>query len=118
MAKKCVFLQRLFLNRELSAASPVAPFPAEDPVWIDVRTAVEHVVDRIDGDIRISHGDIVAGVTELFPDKATEIHLYCRSGARSSRALAALKASGYTNLYNAGGIDDARKARGIDHSLC
>ncbi len=105
------------LNLVLLAVLPVSSLAYAEadsgPVWIDVRTVFEHAIDRIDGDIRISWGDIVEGVTELFPDKETEIHLYCRSGARSSRALAALKAYGYNNVFNAGGIGDARKQRGL-----
>lgn len=85
-----------------------------DPIWIDVRSSLEHKIDNIEGDIRISHGDIVEGVNKLFPDKTTEIHLYCRSGGRAGKAMAALKRAGYTNVSNAGGIDDARKERSIE----
>lgn len=84
-----------------------------EPVWIDVRTSMEHSIDSIEGDMRISHGEIVPEVTRLFPDKNTELHLYCRSGGRAGKAAAALKEAGYTNVSNAGGIDDARKARGL-----
>jgi len=82
-------------------------------VWIDVRTPVEHALDSIEGDMRISQGDIVPEVTKLYPDKNTEIHLYCGSGKRAGQAAEALEQAGYTNVSNAGGIDDARKARGL-----
>ncbi len=85
-----------------------------DAVWIDVRTAMEHAVDNIDGDVRIPHDEIVEGVSERYPDKSTEIHLYCRSGGRAGQAADALEAAGYTNVANAGGIDDARESRGLD----
>ena len=84
-----------------------------DPVWIDVRTALEHAIDSIDGDRRISHGDIVEKTSELYPDKNTEINLYCRSGNRADKAKAALNAAGYTDVTNSGSIDDARLARGL-----
>lgn len=84
-----------------------------ETIWIDVRTALEHKVDHIDGDIRISHGDIVPEVSKLYPDKNTEIHLYCRSGGRAGKAMAELKVLGYTNISNAGSINDARKERKI-----
>lgn len=83
-------------------------------VWIDVRSSIEHSIDSIDGDIRISHGDIVEEVSELFPDKNTQIHLYCRSGGRADKAMSALIDAGYINVSNAGGIDDARKERGLN----
>lgn len=84
-----------------------------DAVWIDVRSSAEHYIDSIEGDVRISHGDIVEGVNKLYPDKNTEIRLYCRSGGRAGLAMSALKEAGYTNLSNAGGISDARKERGL-----
>jgi|TARA_B110000908_G_C10157866_1_gene404534 phage shock protein E len=84
-----------------------------DGTWIDVRSEAEHRVDSIEGDVRISHADIVKGVTEMFPDKDTEIQLYCRSGRRSGKAMSALQEAGYTHVSNAGGIDQARKKRGI-----
>lgn len=84
-----------------------------DPVWIDVRSESEHAADRIAGDQRISHDAIVSGVEALYPDKNTEIYLYCRSGGRAGRAMDALLEAGYTRVINAGGIDDARRQRGI-----
>lgn len=83
-------------------------------IWIDVRSSIEHSIDSIEGDIRISHGDIAEEVSELFPDKNTQIHLYCRSGGRADKAMSALIGAGYTNVSNAGGIDDARKERGLN----
>ena len=85
----------------------------DNAVYIDVRTWVEHKVDHIEGDTRIHVSDIVEGVTEQFPAKDTPIRLYCRSGVRSSRALDKLKAKGYLDVQNLGGIKDARKLRGI-----
>lgn len=72
------------------------------------------IIDNIEGDIRIPHDDIVEGVSEQYPDKSTEIQLYCHSGGRAGQAADALKAAGYTNVANAGGIDDARETRGLD----
>lgn len=82
-----------------------------DPVWIDVRSVLENKIDNIEGDIRISHSDIVEGVSKIYPDKDTDIRLYCRSGVRAGKALSALQDAGYTNVHNVGGINDARKLR-------
>ena len=84
-----------------------------DAVWIDVRSMVEHSIDNIEGDIRISDGDIVQEVGRIFPDKDTEIHLYCRSGGRAQKAMSALGKAGYTNVSNVGSINDARNERGL-----
>ena len=84
-----------------------------DPIWVDVRSSIEHTVDKIEGDTRISYGEVVQGVSKMFPDKNTEIRLYCRSGGRADKAMSALKEAGYTNVSNAGGIDDVRRERGL-----
>jgi len=84
-----------------------------ETIWIDVRSELEHKVDSIEGDLRISHSDIVPEVQKLFPDKNTEIKLYCRSGGRAGEAAKALESAGYTHEESVGGIDDARKYRGI-----
>ncbi len=84
-----------------------------DATWIDVRSSIEHSIDNIEGDLRVSHADIVEEVSAQFPDKNTEIKLYCRSGGRAGKAMSALKAAGYSNVFNIGGIDDARKVRGL-----
>lgn len=84
-----------------------------EAVWIDVRSALEHKIDNIEGDVRISHNEIVQGIGAIAPDKNTEVQLYCRSGGRADKAMAALKDAGYTNVHNAGGIEDARRQREI-----
>lgn len=91
----------------------LAGFAQADTQWIDVRSVPEHLLDSIEGDLRVSHTDIVEVVAERFPDKDTEIALYCRSGNRAGVAMEALQKAGYTQVTNAGGIEDARRARGI-----
>jgi len=80
-------------------------------VWIDVRTEAEHRQNHIDGDPHIPHENIVAQVTKRFPDKDTEINLYCQSGIRAGKAKSALESAGYTNVNNLGGVAAAREAR-------
>lgn len=87
-----------------------------ETMWIDVRTSLEHLMDNIDGDIRITHTNILQQASEVVPDKNTQIRLYCRSGRRAEIALSALREAGYTNVINAGSIDDARRERGLTRS--
>lgn len=88
-------------------------FAYSETVWIDVRTAEEYQQDHIDGDLWIPHEQIVAGIEKRFPDKSTDLHLYCRSGRRAGIALSMLQEAGYVNVSNAGGIDDARNERSM-----
>lgn len=95
------------------AASCCGMWAHADAIWIDVRSVMEHAVDHIEGDMRITHDKITQKVSELLPDKSTEIKLYCRSGGRAGKAASALMEAGYTNVSNAGGIEDAREERGL-----
>ena len=103
MKKTLVFMGAMFLTSLAFAAT----------VWIDVRTAEEYAQDHINGDPRISYEEIVPGVQKMYPDKNTDIRLYCRSGHRAGVALTKLKEAGYTHVTNVGSIGDARKERGL-----
>ena len=98
----------------LSTCFSTLLYAETNTVWIDVRSVLEHKISNIEGDIRLSHTDIADKVNELFPDKDTEIRLYCLSGGRAGKALTALNEAGYTNVQNVGGISDARKQRGLE----
>ena len=99
-------------------ATLVSSLTLASPVWIDVRSAQEYAQDHISGDKQIPYEHIVPEVEKLFPDKDTEIHLYCRSGRRAGIAMSKLKAAGYHNVSNAGGIGDARKSRALVQESC
>ena len=113
MRQKASFILLCFCFIAVNSGAQEAITLPDNAVYIDVRTWLEHKVDHIEGDTRIHVSDIVEGVTEQFPAKDTPIRLYCRSGVRSSRALDKLKAKGYLDVQNLGGIKDARKLRGI-----
>lgn len=84
-----------------------------DPVWIDVRSQAEYEKGHIDGDLLITHTEIGKRITELFPDKETEIHLYCEKGGRAADAKYTLESLGYTNVANEGGIRDVLNKRNL-----
>jgi phage shock protein E len=53
----------------------------------------------------------LAEVSKIYPDKNTEILLYCRSGGRAGKALSSLNNAGYKNVQNMSSIGDACKIR-------
>ena len=108
MKMRLLFKMPLFI-----VALLLSSFSYAEAVWVDVRSAVEYSLDHIEGDVRIAHSEIVEGMSKLHPDRATQIRLYCRSGGRANKAMQALTAAGYTQVSNVGGINDARKARGL-----
>jgi phage shock protein E len=72
---------------------------------IDVRSAAEFEDESYPGAVNIPLHLIPAKLDEFGP-KDGAIVLYCASGARSAMAARLLKQEGYSNVVNAGGIDD------------
>lgn len=69
---------------------------------VDVRTPPEFA----DGHLPQAVNYPLSALNIHFADiaKDTQIVLYCRSGNRSGKAYQYLKAKGFTNLHNAGGL--------------
>jgi rhodanese-related sulfurtransferase len=75
------------------------------PFLLDVREVVEHELVRLDGDVLIPLGELVARQQELDPDR--EIVVYCHHGNRSGRATAYLRHNGFPHARNLrGGIEE------------
>jgi molybdopterin/thiamine biosynthesis adenylyltransferase/rhodanese-related sulfurtransferase len=76
---------------------------ATDLLVVDVREPGEHAAGAIPGSVNVPLPRIEADPSAV-PDGA-QVVLYCRSGARSARALAALRAAGRPGvLHLAGGM--------------
>lgn len=86
-----------------------ANLPAEWQ-WVDVRTPEERAEGYIrDDSVHIELTDLAVRAGEI--DRERPVVVYCRSGARSGMAVAALRAGGYDATNLAGGIlawDEAR----------
>ncbi|NNL04964.1 MAG: rhodanese-like domain-containing protein [Xanthomonadales bacterium] len=84
--------------------------------WVDVRTAQEYAAGHVEGAVNIPYTEIVERVGEVTDDKDATLYLYCRSGRRSGIATEALEAAGFSQVVNAGGLEDARKkAQAMEH---
>ena len=79
---------------------------ADEPgaVLLDVREPDEYRAGHIPGSINLPVKRVAAEAATVLPDKAAPVYVYCLSGARSSRAVEALKAVGFSNVTNVGGI--------------
>ena len=75
---------------------------SENALLLDVRTKPEYESGHIEGSRWLPLEDI--SKPELMIDKETEIYVHCLSGARSSLAASYLRASGYKNVHDIGGI--------------
>ena len=94
-----------------SAVSDAPGKPAAVPsaiVLIDVRSADEYASGHLRGAVNIPHDRITEEIGSVAADKSTPVILYCRSGRRAETTLNALKAAGYENVSNYGGLEDAR----------
>lgn len=85
-----------------------AEVPA-NAVWIDVRTPAEYAQGHLPQAQLIPYDGIEVGVAGLHLSKGAPIYLYCAVGGRAEKARQSLLAQGYTNVTNAGGLEDARQ---------
>jgi len=70
---------------------------------IDVRTEKEYMTAHIKGAVWISRGTLEFDIQDVTLDPKADIVLYCRSGARGSLAMLALKDLGYENVKDLDG---------------
>ncbi len=75
---------------------------------VDVRTPAEFADGYYPGAVNIPLSVLAARMNELEP-KDAPIVLYCASGARSGQGARLLKQAGFTDVINAGGLDDMPK---------
>lgn len=75
----------------------------KDAVLLDVRTTEEYQGGHIGGSVNLPLDKIETAHT-IIHKKETPVYVYCHSGARSSRACKQLRAMGYREAINIGGI--------------
>ena len=76
---------------------------AADAVLLDVRMPQEYRDGHIPGSQNVPLQQLDK-VDEVADNMDTALYVYCRSGVRSRQAVSLLKAMGYTNVHNIGGI--------------
>ncbi len=80
---------------------------------IDVRTPAEFAEGHLDGAINIDwQGATFAADIAQFDTAGTYV-IYCRSGNRSEQAISAMTEMGFTDLTNAGSVDEAAALTGL-----
>ncbi len=72
-------------------------------VIVDVREDDEWQAQHIPDALHIPLGQLNNRLAELDPYKQTRIITQCQKGGRSKKALEALKAAGFSNVYNLDG---------------
>jgi len=81
----------------------------EDYLIVDVRRQDEYEAGHIPGAINVPNESIQEwdeSVEAALPDRDRLLFIYCRTGRRSKQAAYVLFDSGYTRVYEFGGIND------------
>ncbi len=78
---------------------------------LDVRTAREHAIVRLDPCVHVPVQELEDSLDQLLPWRDHEIIVLCHHGIRSARAQACLRAHGFTRVRNLTGGIDAYAAR-------
>ena len=81
----------------------------KNAVLLDVRTPEEHNHGYLEGAVLLPLAELESKIFSKVSGKNTPIYIYCRSGRRAGTAVEKLKAMGYTDLHNLGGLKDAQK---------
>lgn len=82
-------------------------------VLLDVRSPEEYASGYLQGARNIPHDRIGTEIAAVVPDKSAQVILYCRSGRRANTALEVMRAMGYTDVSNYGGLEDAQERLGL-----
>lgn len=95
-------------------ADTLTDSPAKDTrMIIDVRTPAEFATGHLDGavNIDIQSPDFTDRIGEL--ERSGSYVVYCRSGNRSGMAMAQMLDMGFTDVSNAGSVEEASTSLGI-----
>ncbi|HHF3079222.1 TPA: rhodanese-like domain-containing protein [Vibrio diabolicus] len=76
---------------------------------VDVRTPQEFSEGHLDNAVNFPLSELDKHFQAVDKDQA--IVLYCRSGNRSGQAYQYLQSQGFTNLHNAGGLEELQDAK-------
>ncbi|MEP6513287.1 MAG: rhodanese-like domain-containing protein [Parafilimonas sp.] len=75
----------------------------EGATLIDVREDNEWQADHAKDSLHLSRGIIERDIVQQFPDKNTELILYCGGGFRSALSADNLQKMGYSNVFSMAG---------------
>jgi phage shock protein E len=98
----------LFCNPNAESKNKVETLLKQNALVVDVRTIEEFNSEHFPNAKHIPLNEIENRISE-FGDKTKPIILYCRSGNRSGKAKLILEQAGFTNITNAGGLNDMTK---------
>ncbi len=93
------------------AAKQAWPMIEQGALLIDVRTSGEFAQGHIDGALNIPYQEIDKLMSAIGTDKTRPVVVYCRSGNRSGKSKVVLESKGYTNIFNATGLEALKETK-------
>ncbi|MDD9180270.1 MULTISPECIES: rhodanese-like domain-containing protein [Aliivibrio] len=101
----CLLLSMLSFSCWASERSEQAwALVEQGALLIDVRTPGEFSQGHLTDAANLPLSTVETAFANI--DKDTPIVVYCRSGARSGRAMSYLQQEGYTQVHNGGGLEE------------
>ena len=93
------------------AARQAWPMIENGALLVDVRSEKEFEQGHLEGAIRIDWDNTDALIAAIGSDKQRQVVFYCRSGNRVGKSITVLKTRGYTNIFNATGLEALQKTK-------
>jgi phage shock protein E len=93
------------------AAKKAWPMIESGALLVDVRSKAEFDKGHLDGAIRIDWDKTDALVQAIGMNTQRPVVFYCRSGNRAGKSIVELKTRGYTNIFNATGLEALRETK-------
>lgn len=84
--------------------------------WIDVRVPEQYQAQHIKNAINVPLKNLESGIQAVTQNREDTLYLYCNSGRQSGFAEARLKAMGYKNVIDMGGLGKLKETRNIETS--
>lgn len=92
-----------YLRRGRVSSTEAHRLVGEGARLVDVRTPSEFAGGHLPGAVNVPMDRLAARLGELGPT-STKVVVYCQSGMRSARAARVLRAAGFGEVYDLGGI--------------
>ncbi|MGL5541142.1 MAG: rhodanese-like domain-containing protein [Erysipelotrichaceae bacterium] len=93
-----------FFRKKMSSEELAMLVKNKEVVLLDVRQGVEYKSGHIPGSVNIPLSTLENRIKSLVKQKDQRIVVHCLSGSRSAQAASTLRAMGYTQVENFGGI--------------
>jgi phage shock protein E len=97
--------QTLAGGGDREAAKQAWPMIENGALLVDVRSQEEFEAEHLEGAVNIPWDNTDALMAAIGTDKQRAVVFYCRSGNRAGKSIDKLGEEGYTNIFNATGLE-------------